>query len=133
MQSALNQVLLNVKGDGLLEPCEIEFLQQAHEPLGQHDGHQQYDGTEQKPKLACQYDIVNNVAGDQGLRETQERRGEYDKETHQAFLPVSGSIGSEVFQVFPDAGTAISSSSGYPVLGEFSGETLFEICEPAVQ
>ena len=131
MQGAFNQVLLNVEGDGLLEPCEIEFLQQAHESFGQYDGNQQNDGAEQKRELACQYDVVNNVAGNQGLGESQERRGKYDKETHQTFLPVSGSIGSEVFEVFPDAATAIP--FGDPVLGEFSGETLFEICKPAVQ
>lgn len=131
MQCAFNQVLLNVEGNGLLQAGEIEFLQQAHEFLSQYDGDQQQDGTGQERELACQYDVVDNVAGNQGLRKTHERCGEDNKETEHAFLPISGGIGTEVLEVFLDAGTAIP--SGDPVFREFSGETLFEICEPAIQ
>ena len=131
MQGAFNQVLLNMKGDGLLETSEIEFLQKAHEFLGQYDGDQQQDSAGQKRELPRQYDVVDNVAGNQGLGKTHERCGEDNKETEHAFLPISGGIGTEVLEVFLDAGTAIP--SGDPVFREFSGETLFEICEPAIQ
>ena len=131
MQRAFNQVLLNVKGNGLLEAGEVEFLQQPHQFLRQYNGDQQQDGTGQKRKLPCQYDVVYDVAGDQGLGKSQQRCGKDNKEAQQTFLPIPGRVRSEVLEVFLDAFTAIP--SGDTVFRKFSGEALFEICEPAIQ
>ena len=81
--------------------------------------------------MACQYDVVDDVAGNQGLGETQKRCDKDDEKAEKPLTPILTDIGTKIFQVVLDAGVAIF--SGDPVLGEFSGQTPLQICKPAIQ
>jgi len=91
--------VLDVEKDLLLETGKVEPLQQAGQHFKHLDPSQQQHGPGQQAQLPAQDDVVNQVAGDEGVRKIKQGT-EKDKESAQrAFAPVPGDARAQVLEI----------------------------------
>jgi hypothetical protein len=129
-QGTVEEVVLDVEDDLLLKAGEVELLQQA----GQHSKHldagQQQHGPGQQTQLPAQDDVVNQVAGDEGLRKTKQGVEKDEESAQHALAPVPGDERAQVAEIGFCIGVAFP--TGDAVLRQFPGEPPFQVREPGI-
>ncbi len=113
----IKQVFLDVEGDLLLEAGKIVFLQQIRQVFRQEDPDKKKDCSQKESQLTIEDDVINDIAHDEGLRETEQRGEDDESGTHKALPPMPLNKRSQVLEVSFEAGIALL--AGEAVFGQF--------------
>jgi hypothetical protein len=102
------QILLDIECDSLLKACEGEVFKHLDELFSQYEDDEKKDSARQKPKLAFQNHIINDVPCDERLGDSEQGGKEDEKNADACGSPVSKEVRLKVLEGLASAPVTLS-------------------------